>query len=138
MYVVYDKILLTCFCVDEKEYLQGILEDYENGTLSMEEIEMKREIAELEDQDEGDDESSTSTSRSKTSSQRVSQRNRKGKKKDDQFEYEDMPSTSNKKKQEPAIPSETSKKKNAGSMLATKRANQNLLEQIKKDRVIVS
>ena len=81
MYVVYDKILLTCFCVDEKEYLQGILEDYENGTLSMEEIEMKREIAELEDQDEGDDESSTSTSRSKTSSQRVSQRNRKGKKK---------------------------------------------------------
>ena len=129
---------MTCFCVDEKEYLQGILEDYENGTLSIEEIEMKREIAEEEDQVEGDDESSTSTSRSKTSSQRVSQRNRKGKKKDDQFEYEDMPSTSNKKKQEPAIPSETSKKKNAGSMLATKRANQNLLEQIKKDRVIVS
>ena len=129
---------MTCFCVDEKEYLQGILEDYENGTRSIEEIEMKREIAEEEDQVEGDDESSTSTSRSKTSSQRVSQRNRKGKKKDDQFEYEDMPSTSNKKKQEPAIPSETSKKKNAGSMLATKRANQNLLEQIKKDRGIVS
>ncbi len=102
---------MTCFCVDEKEYLQGILEDYKNGTLSIEEIEMKREIAGEEDQEMKVTMKALLPLLVPKPAAKEFHSVTEKEKKDEQFEYEDMPSTSNKKKQEPAIPSETSKKR---------------------------